>query len=161
MKDVEMNRIAGPFEHIPFDDFIQSPIGLVPKAGGKTRLIFHLSFNFDDENNRSLNHFTPKDLCSMKYRDLDFAVCAYLKLRKARERMSAKEGNKTDNKTKTVVFSGKTDVQSVFRLAPLKRKYWKWLIMKAQDPMTGKWMFFVTSVYLLGLVLVAQSFSYS
>ena len=45
MKEVKEKRYAGPFEEIPFEHFIQSPIGLVPKDGGKdTRLIFHLSY---------------------------------------------------------------------------------------------------------------------
>ena len=47
MKEVKLGRVAGPFKEIPFDNFIQSPIGLVPKAGGdgnETRLIFHLSY---------------------------------------------------------------------------------------------------------------------
>ena len=35
MKEVECKRYAGPFENIPFDHYIQSPIGLVPKDGGK------------------------------------------------------------------------------------------------------------------------------
>ena len=42
MKEVRLKRVAGPFEKVPFDNFIQSPIGLVPKAGNQTRLIFHL-----------------------------------------------------------------------------------------------------------------------
>ena len=67
MKEVQLNRVAGSFEQIAFENYIQSPIGLVPKAGGKTRLIFHLSFDFDDAQNRSLNHYTPKELCSMRY----------------------------------------------------------------------------------------------
>ena len=45
MKEIAEKRMAGPFEDIPFEHFIQSPIGLVPKDGGKkTRLIFHLSY---------------------------------------------------------------------------------------------------------------------
>ena len=36
MKEVSLNRYAGPYEQIPFDFFVQSPIGLVPKAGGQT-----------------------------------------------------------------------------------------------------------------------------
>ena len=60
MKEVALRRVAGPFDKIPYDNYIQSPIVLVPKAGsnsGKTRLIFHLSYNFQDE--KSLNHHTP------------------------------------------------------------------------------------------------------
>ena len=52
IKEVKLGRVAGPFDEIPFENFIQSPIGLVPKVGNKkqnqTRLIFHLSYNFTD-----------------------------------------------------------------------------------------------------------------
>ena len=34
MKEVQAQRYAGPFEKIPFEHYIQSPIGLVPKDGG-------------------------------------------------------------------------------------------------------------------------------
>ena len=45
MKEVKAQRYSGPYESIPFESYIQSPIGLVPKDGGKdTRLIFHLSY---------------------------------------------------------------------------------------------------------------------
>ena len=35
MKETEAGRYTGPFEKPPFDTFIQSPIGLVPKDKGK------------------------------------------------------------------------------------------------------------------------------
>ena len=46
MKEVALERYADPYKKLPFtDDFIQSPIGLVPKDNGKDmRLIFHLSY---------------------------------------------------------------------------------------------------------------------
>ena len=34
MKEVKLKRVAGPFKEVPFDNYIQSPIGLVPKTGG-------------------------------------------------------------------------------------------------------------------------------
>ena len=34
MKEVKNKRYAGPFVDPPFENFIQSPIGLVPKDGG-------------------------------------------------------------------------------------------------------------------------------
>ena len=34
MKEVKLKRVAGPYKTIPFDNYIQSPIGLIPKAGG-------------------------------------------------------------------------------------------------------------------------------
>ena len=64
MEEVELQWYSGPYtkEDIEnlFDGYIQSPIGLVPKAGGKTRLIFHLSYDFQN-GNASLNAHTPKD----------------------------------------------------------------------------------------------------
>ena len=75
----------------------------------------------------------------MKYHDLDFAVHAYLRMREHGER--SKE--QSEHEGKTVVYSGKTDVQSAFRLVPLNKKCWRWIIMKAQDPTTGEWKFFI------------------
>ena len=47
MKDVKQGRYAGPFDTILYNNYIQSPIGLVPKKGSdQTRLIFHLSYDF-------------------------------------------------------------------------------------------------------------------
>ena len=87
MKEVKMARVAGPFSQILFQNFMQSPIGLVPKAGSndQTRLIFHLSYEFEDGLG-SLNSNTPPELCTVKYRDIDFAVNAMLRLRKKEEK---------------------------------------------------------------------------
>ena len=86
MSEVKECRFAGPYKltELPFDSFIQSPIGLVPKDGGlKTRLIFHLSYDFgEEEGKKSLNYFTPDELCSERYNDLDDAVKKCLKLLK-------------------------------------------------------------------------------
>ena len=79
MKEVKLNRVAGPFTSVPFENYIQSPIGLVPKDGGQqTRLIFHLSYNFED-GNKSVNHHMPKDRCTVKYWDLDHAIVSCLR----------------------------------------------------------------------------------
>ena len=63
MKEVKCGRVAGPFDSIPFKNYIQSPIGLVPKVGGDgTRLIFHLSYDFGQkEDQRSVNYHTPPE----------------------------------------------------------------------------------------------------
>ena len=34
MKEVSHKRFAGPFNEVPFEYYIQSPVGLVPKAQG-------------------------------------------------------------------------------------------------------------------------------
>ena len=158
IKEVKLGRVAGPFEDIPFQNYIQSPIGLVPKAGGdETRLIFHLSYDFKKQDGlKSLNHFTPKEKCTVKYKDLDFAVQAYLRLfeeivAESEESESLQKQrrwqNSFDKKShkwcKPVIFTGKSDIKSVFRILGLSPESWKWLIMKARDPVTQQWLFFV------------------
>ena len=70
IKEISLKRVAGPFDKIPFDNFGQSPIGLVPKAGSdQTRLIFHLSYDFKgkgQEQLQSVNFYTPREvLCKI------------------------------------------------------------------------------------------------
>ena len=73
MREVGEGHFAGPFQQTPFDNFVQSPIGLVPKDGNKTCLIFHLSYDFQSGNS-FINSWTPEELCSIHYNDLDDAV---------------------------------------------------------------------------------------
>ena len=75
MKEVSLGWYSGPFDikDLPFQSFIQSPIGLVPKAGGQTRLIFHLSYDFSN-GNPSVNACTPQERCKVKYWDQDHAI---------------------------------------------------------------------------------------
>ena len=128
MKEVKFNRYAGPFKTIPYNHYIQSPIGLVPKAGNQTRLIFHLSYDF--KNHRSFNHHTPSELCSVKYNDLDHAVRNCLNLL---ERHS---------EPKQVIWLGITDLKSAFRVVPGRPDQWKFLLMKARHPTTGVTYYF-------------------
>ena len=74
MKEVKLKRFAGPFAEVPFEDYIQSPIGLVPKDNGKnTRLIFHLSYP-RMANSPSVNANIPEKLCKVKYPDISDAI---------------------------------------------------------------------------------------
>ena len=132
MKEVKAKRYAGPYDEIPFENYIQSPIGLVPKHGNKTRLIFHLSFDFD-EKHQSVNACTPKEWCSVKYNDLDAAIANCLKV--SHEAL-------TLNGTGTV-FLGKTDLFMAFRVLPMKIGCICWLVLMAQDPLTGETKFFI------------------
>ena len=80
-KEAKEEWYVGPYQEIPFEYYVQSPIGLVPKAGGDTRQIFHLSYDFGtEERQKSVNYHTPVHLCSVKYNDLDTAVRECLKL---------------------------------------------------------------------------------
>ena len=134
MKEVQNKRVAGPYKQVPFDNFIQSPIGLVPKAGGfQTRLIFHLSYEFPN-GEKSVNACTPKELCSVTYNDINYAVWNFLVIR---------ETSNEDDKDGGMVFLSKGDIKSAFRVLPLSRESWPWLIMSKEDPTTGEWVFFI------------------
>ena len=124
MKEVACKRYAGPYEKIPFENYIQSPIGLVPKDGGtKTRLIFHLSF--PRNKGVSVNENTPQEKCTVKYKDFETAMRICSKISRGEP-----------------IYFGKSDISSAFRNLPLKRKYWKFLVMKAQSPHDNKWYYF-------------------
>ena len=144
MKEVKAGCFAGPFDEIPFDEYIQSPIGLVPKAGNKTHLIFHLSYDFKDSGNRSVNTCTPKELYSVKYNDIDCAIQNCFASCKAGE----------------TIFFAKTDVQSAFRILPLCLRCIKWLIMKAENPLTGKVVYFVEKCLLFGASISCSHFQH-
>ena len=120
MKEVKLPHFAGPVDEIPFDNFIQSPIGLAPKGGNETRLIFHLSHPQGD----SVNSNTPKELCSVQCKDLDSAVLLCMQVGKG-------------------CFLAKSDFKSVFRILPIKPSDCKLLVIKAQHPLTGKIKYFI------------------
>ena len=128
MKEVTAERYAGPFDQIPFSDhYIQSPIRLVPKAGNQTRLIFHLSYDFKEF--KSVNFYTPAEICSVQYRDLDFTIkhaLHYLQI-----------------DPQTCLWFAKSDMKSAFRMLLLSHaSYWV-LVMKAINPETNKTCYFI------------------
>ena len=133
MKEVAAGRYAGPYLQIPFNTFMQSPIGLVPKAGGQTRLIFHLSYQFANGKG-SLNSNTPDEFCKVTYKDLDHAVAMSLKMIKKFQHVVMGH--------KPTIFYGKSDLKSAFRILPLDWKYFRWLILKCREPLTGTEFFF-------------------
>ena len=123
MKEVQANRFLGPFPEPPFENFIQSPIGLVPKDGGtKTRLIFHLSYPKDTK--LSVNSNTPKEHCSVVYPDLDDAI-----------KICMREGRGC--------HVARSDITSAFRHLPIRPEDWCLLVMKAESPLDGKTYYFV------------------
>ena len=150
MKEVKFKRVAGPYDRISFKYFIQSPIGLVPKAGGQTQLIFHLSYEFGP-NEKLVNHHTPKEKCSVKYCNLDHAVQKFL-------RVCAQQMGDPAQSGTIVIYSGKADLKSAFRVLPLKKSCWVWLIMAAQDPTMGKWKYFVDKCLPFGSTISCAHF---
>ena len=130
MKEVAEHQYAGPFQVPPTEYFIQSSIGLVPKAGGKTRLIFHLSFDFGKEfHQRSVNSHMPDHLCSVAYNDLNHAVNKCLNILKL--------AGSSD------IYYSKTDCSHAFRILPAKINHRKFLTMCAIHPLMGKQYYFI------------------
>ena len=122
MKEVELGRYAGPFDKPPFDSFVQSPIGLVPKdKGQKTRLIFHLSYQKDGD---SVNSGIPFEKCTVRYPEFDHAV-----------KLCLQEGEGC--------YIVKSDMSSAFRHVPMAKSQWWLMVMKAEHPVTGQIKYFV------------------
>ena len=88
--------VAGPFVCPPFDNFIVSPLGLVPKKEvGAFRLIHDQSFPKGD----SVNFCIPRECCSVTYEDFDYFAS-----------MLARVGQGC--------YIAKADIESAFRIIP-------------------------------------------
>ncbi len=136
MKEVKLGRYAGPFPEPPYEYYRQSPLGLVPKDGGKDlRMIFHLSFPEGD----SVNSHTPKDKTTVQYNDFDQAVRLCLQKNKG-------------------CFMAKSDLKSAFRNIPIHPDNWHLLVMKATNPRTGKEMNFVDKCLPFGAAISCAHF---
>ena len=142
MKEVQKKRYAGPFDKIPFKNFIQSPIGLVPKDSGKdVRLIFHLSYlrKPNRENQTSLNANTAKEECTVNYTEFNTAV-----------KLCLAAGINCN--------LGKSDMSSAFRNLVIKMAHWKYLIMMAKDPRDRKMYYFVDKCLPFGAAISCSHF---
>ena len=128
IKEVKLACYAGPFKSLPYqDDYIQSPIGLVPKDNGRDmQLIFHLSYPRvkKGEQSSSVNVNTPQHLCKVKYPDFSDAV-----LRCLQEGRNCK--------------IAKLENWSAFRHLGILKSQWRYLIMMARNPQDDLWYFFV------------------
>ena len=92
-------------------------------------MIFHLSYDF--KVHKSFNHYIPEKYCLVTYQDLDYAIQTCLK-------WSGKDPDGND-----IVFLSKGDIRSAFRVISGWPSNWRWTILKATDPRTGKDMFWV------------------
>ena len=137
MLEVKGRRYAGPFEEVPFKNYIQSPIELVPKyKGKKTRLIFHLSY---PKMGRSVNSQILKELCMVKYPDFQDAVELCVKAGKS-------------------CHISKSDMSMAFRNIPMDKRSWSVLILKAFHPITGKAYYFVDKCLPFGASISCKIF---
>jgi hypothetical protein len=68
LKELNMGRISKPHLHKPFQDFVCSPLGLVPKkTPGEFRIIHDLSFPKDN----SVNSHTPTENSTVQYESIE------------------------------------------------------------------------------------------
>lgn len=95
-KEIKAGRVAGPFDTPPFSSLQVSPLGLVPKKDGDWRLIHHLSYPEE----KSINDFIDKSLCSVQYSTIDDAANMIQALGKGTQLSSS-------------------DIKSAFRLLPI------------------------------------------
>ena len=138
MKEVRVKRYAGPYSSIPFDYYIQSPVGLVPKDGGRdTRLIFHLSH--PRGKGSSVNENIPKHLCKVNYPSFDKAIQLCI---------AAGIGCKIS----------KSDMQSAFRNLGMLPRHWKYLVLKAVSPIDGKTYYFIDKALPFGSSISCSHF---
>ena len=71
-KELQLNRIAGPFSSPPFPNFKCSPLALRPKQQpGKYRLLHNLSYPYDEN---SVNRNIPHSAAIVKYQTLQDAI---------------------------------------------------------------------------------------
>ena len=99
-KEIAKGHISEGYDTPPYPNFICSPIGLVPKkVEGEFRLIHHLSY----PHGSSVNDGIPIELTSVSYATLDDAIKEIRELGKG-------------------AFIAKSDIESAFRLIPIKKQ---------------------------------------
>ena len=122
--------MAGPFDTPPFQNFLISPIGLVPKKNSdKFRTIFHLSY--PKSGSTSINSSISKQDFSLQCVTIDDAI-------KGIKRFGPGS------------FLAKTDVESAFRLIPVHPDDYELLGMKWEG------RYYYDKVLLFGYVVPLQ-----
>lgn len=134
MLEVKAKRYSGPYksiEEIPFPGdgsatgWIQSPCGLVEKAGNKTRLINHHSF----PPGQSLNDGIDDDHSKVTYQDLQDAVRISLEILKVNPQAN--------------IHYSKLDRKNAFRVLSIHPHDRRWQVLKAENPLTSEFVYFV------------------
>ena len=130
--ETSLGRVAGPFKEIPFTNFQNSPLGLLPKQDpGKLRLIHDLSFSKGD----SINFYTSKEFTTDQYESLDRVVEL---VRSCSPRC----------------LIAKADIQDAFRLIPIRLQDYPLL------GFTWQGMFYHDKVLPMGSAVSCQTFEH-
>ena len=82
-----------------------------------------------------MNKCTPKEKCSVRYNNLDTAIKQCI--------LVSEQAEICNIDRRRVIFSGKTDFSSAFRVLPLRKDCFQWLVLMAEDPKDGKFKFFI------------------
>ena len=99
------NRIAGPFSAPPFEHFVVSPLGVVPKSEvGKYRVIHDLSF----PKQHSVNDLIPPENSNVQYESIDNITTLL-------------------NQFGQDSLMAKTDIKDAFRIIPIHPDDYKFL----------------------------------
>ena len=140
MKEVKLKRYAGSFDQILYQYYIQSPIGLVPKDGGRDcHLIFHLSH--PRGTGLSLNANTPLEQCKVNYPEFDKAI-----------RLCITAGRNCK--------IARSDFSAAFRNLGIRRQHWCLLVMMAKDPETGLTHYFIDKCLPFGALVSCAHFQH-
>ena len=100
-KEVNENRIAGPYLYPPLPNLRCSGLGAVPKKDGGWHLIYHLSAPL----NSSINDFIDPDTYSLQYSTIDDAI-------------------KICHEVGPGTLLAKVDLNNAFRLCPVRPEDW-------------------------------------
>ena len=142
---MRLGCFASPFNYNspPYEYFIQSPIGLVPKDRGRdTRLIFQLSYL---RGSLSVNSQTPVEFMKVSYPDFSEAIIRCL------EELEAGAG---------ICAIAKSDMMSAFRNLGIFPQHFKYLLMVARSPLDGKWYLFLDKALPFGAAVLCRHFQW-
>ncbi len=103
-KELAAARILGPYAELPLPLLQCSGLGVVPKKGGKWRVIMHLSAPVGS----SINDHISREQFSLQYASVDDAI-----------RLVLRQG--------PGALMAKVDLQSAFRMVPVRREDWELL----------------------------------
>lgn len=107
-KNVAMNRIAGPYDTPPYDEFMCNPMAAVPKTTeGEMRILTNMSY----PEGESVNDGIDREFCTVKYATFQ-DVISFIKSCK-----------------KKPVFLAKTDIKTAFRIIPISPEDYHLLLL--------------------------------
>ncbi|CAG2204889.1 unnamed protein product [Mytilus edulis] len=110
-KEIMKGRIKGPFNEAPFEKFICSPLGLIPKKENRS---FHSIHDLSFPKGESVNFWTPPEYTSVSYQNIETVI-----------ELVQEHGFNCE--------MSKADVEDAFRLIPLHFSEYHLLGFKWED----------------------------